>query len=268
MFGFIAFCPKSTFVEFIISLLALLIAYVSIVSIVGCYRAWIACKMGDCSAVDAGFLTFSPRKHISKSGLACVFLFRFGWGATQPHRPTDITGNVSNNGNVNNNLDAINLTALPPRRFIWARLFIAYLSSVFLHLFMAAIEMILLVGIFDQKIMNLSDTMMYHGKVSHAILAQLYPTKAWLTIFFGIVLIAAIYIHAFSIVFNSLFRGSKIFMIYLAERSPAFARYHHFTKIFLSFLVILFFLTAGIRLLVINSISFVSLFIIRTFGGI
>jgi len=256
MIGFVSCAINSSLKEVLIVLASLLVAYVSIVTFIGYYRAWIANKMGDSTAVDAGFLTLNPRKQIDIPGLMCLFAFRFGWGYAQPHNPTKITGGVP--------VDPDAQMQVP--RFLWLKLFMAYLSSVVVHMCLAIIEMIVLLSMFGKNIVELADTMMFHGNVSYAHLAQLYPASSSLKIFVAMVLMAAIYIHAFSSVFNLLFRGSKIFMIYAAERFPRFVMYHNAAKIFLAALVIIFFLTPNIRLLLIKMISSVAMHIAHLFN--
>jgi len=251
MFGFVSCSLSTSAMQIMLSLAALLLAYIMIVSFMGYYRAWIAHMMGDSSAVEAGFLTLNPRKQIGMQGLFSLLFFRFGWGATQPHKPTNITGP----------LDEGNPQSPQVVPHMWTKLFIAYLSSPFVHLAMAVIEMVILLGMFGEKIVLLADTAMLHGNLSHEVLSKMYPMYSGLTLFVAMVLMAAIYIHLFSSVFNFIFRGSKIFMIYLAEKSPRFAMYQNFAKIFLMVIVILFFLTPVLRYGLLRFISNISLFI-------
>ncbi|MDR3550252.1 MAG: hypothetical protein P4L31_02480 [Candidatus Babeliales bacterium] len=260
MFGFVSCSLNASYTQILLSFAALFIAYVMIVCWMGYYRAWIANKMGDSSAADAGFLTLNPRKQVSMQGLFTLLLFRFGWGATQPHRPTTITSTAQVAG------DQINQPSPVADHSMWTKLFVAYLSSPLLHVAAAIFDMIILLAIFGKNIVALADTAMLHGNFSHSALWSMYPTHSGITVFIALILIFSIYIHVFSAVFNCLFRGSKIFMIYLAEKSPRFALYHNFAKIFLGVVVVLFFLTPQIRFLLVNFVSYISLLIARLIG--
>lgn len=259
MFGFVSCSINTSFTQIFLSIIALFLAYAFIACLMGYYRAWIANKMGDSSAVEAGFLTVNPRKQISIQGLFSLLFFRFGWGATQPHKPTAITEQSFN--------DQVNQVQLGANRTMWIKLLVAYLSSPFLHITMAVIEMVILLCIFGAHVVSLADTAMLHGNLSHQSLSNMYPTYSGWMIFLALILISAIYIHVFSAVFNFVFRGSKIFMIYLAQRSPRFALYHNFAKFFLGTVVILLFLTPQIRYFLVNFVSYISLIIARLIGA-
>lgn len=257
MIGFVSCSINNTWSAICITLLSLFLAYVVIVTFIGYYRAWIANKMGDSTAVEAGFLTLNPIRHIDIKGLLCLFVFRFGWGQSQPHNPTKIIGNLPDS-QVGQEVQA--------PRFLWLKLCVAYVSSVVLHIGLAIFDMFVLLCILGKNIAGLADTMIFHGSVSYTQLASMYPNSSAATIFIALVLMAAIYIHAFSSVFNLLFRGSNIFMMYASQRFPRFVMYHNFLKVFLAVLVIIFFLTPGIRLLLIKMISSVAMHMAHLFN--
>ena len=50
-------------------------------------HAWVANKMGDPTAKNAGRLTLDPVKHLDLIGTICLILFRFGWAKPVPINP-------------------------------------------------------------------------------------------------------------------------------------------------------------------------------------
>jgi hypothetical protein len=72
-------------------LIALLIAYVPIVTISGFVEAWAVTLAGDDSAEDAGFLTLNPLRHIDPVGMFVLFLIEWGFGQRVPFNPANIT---------------------------------------------------------------------------------------------------------------------------------------------------------------------------------
>jgi len=51
------------------------------------FHGFIALKMGDPTARDAGRLTLNPIKHIDPIGLIALILFHFGWAKPVPYNP-------------------------------------------------------------------------------------------------------------------------------------------------------------------------------------
>ena len=51
--------------ELLVGKIVLLISYFITIPIVGCFRAWVAEKMGDDTPEQFGFLTLNPMAHIS-----------------------------------------------------------------------------------------------------------------------------------------------------------------------------------------------------------
>jgi len=86
-------------IQSIVGLLTLFIAYLLAIAPAGCFRAWVAKKMGDTTGEDLGFLTLNPLEHIDFVGLICLFLFSrpeyfsgWGWGKHVPINPLNIQG--------------------------------------------------------------------------------------------------------------------------------------------------------------------------------
>ncbi len=62
-------------IEAVIGFIILFLVYIFSVTPAGCFRAWIAKKMGDDTAESLGFLTLNPLNHIDIIGLSVLFLF-------------------------------------------------------------------------------------------------------------------------------------------------------------------------------------------------
>lgn len=78
--------------ETIIGLITFLIAYCISISITGFIATWVASKMGDDTAEQAGFLTLNPMAHIDPVGTIFLLIFRFGWSRFIPINPFNIQG--------------------------------------------------------------------------------------------------------------------------------------------------------------------------------
>ena len=76
----------------IINILSSFLAYILIISPVGCFRAWVAKKMGDTTAEDMGFLTLNPAPHLDFVGIVVLIFFGVGWGKHIPINPLNIEG--------------------------------------------------------------------------------------------------------------------------------------------------------------------------------
>lgn len=75
--------------EFIIDKLIILITYFTIIPIIGCFRAWVAEKMGDDTPERMGFLTLNPLAHVSYFWLLLMIIdiVSFGFGRYIPVDP-------------------------------------------------------------------------------------------------------------------------------------------------------------------------------------
>jgi hypothetical protein len=72
--------------------IAAAIAYLLITMISGYVQAWIAKKLGDSTAEEAGFLSFNPAIYIDWAGLLLFLLTGFGWGKIVPINPFYFSG--------------------------------------------------------------------------------------------------------------------------------------------------------------------------------
>lgn len=81
--------------ELLVGKIVLLISYFITIPIVGCFRAWVAEKMGDDTPEQFGFLTLNPAAHVSLLWIflmSVVSFFDFGFGKYIPINPLNIQG--------------------------------------------------------------------------------------------------------------------------------------------------------------------------------
>ena len=116
--------------ELLIGKIVLLISYFITIPIVGCFRAWVAEKMGDDTPEQFGFLTLNPIAHISLLWvclMSFVSIFDFGFGKYIPINPLNIQG--KNRG--------LRLTA-------------AYLSDAFASVILATLALFIFVAFYGR----------------------------------------------------------------------------------------------------------------------
>ena len=113
--------------ELMIDTLIVLITYFSIIPIIGCFRAWVAEKMGDDTPEKLGFLTLNPMVHVSFFWLAIMSLglTPFGFGQYIPLNPHNFYG-----------------------KWRVAKMFTAYLSDAFANIVMALLALFCFVLLF------------------------------------------------------------------------------------------------------------------------
>jgi Zn-dependent protease len=55
-------------------------------------HAYVAYRLGDTTAKDAGRLTLNPLAHLDPFGTLALFIFGFGWGKPVPYNPSRLKG--------------------------------------------------------------------------------------------------------------------------------------------------------------------------------
>ena len=70
--------------QLIVSLFSYLILLFLVQPVHECAHAWMAHKMGDDTAKDAGRLTLNPFRHLDLVGTISMLIFGFGWGKPVP----------------------------------------------------------------------------------------------------------------------------------------------------------------------------------------
>jgi len=224
--------------EFFIGIITFLFAYLIAVTLAGCFRAWVAKKMGDLTPENMGFLTLNPLVHIDPIGIFFLIFFRlmygeyFGWGRCIPINPFNITS---------------------PSRII--KLIFAYFSDTFAHFFLALCGLVILIATFDVHILNVARYMVLTRDVSHLHIAHLYPNASSLTVSLAFIVVALIYLNFILGVLDLIINACSIIMLLVVERSPHYAMDNIYITFLLPILLILFF-SEPLRFLTVNFISY------------
>ncbi len=120
-------------IEFAQNLISYLVVYFPTVAIAGYFESWIAKKLGDSTAQDAGYLTLNPLIHMDPIGLAILVIPpHFGFGSRIPLNPSNIS-----------------------RKFEKIKLFLMYFARTIAHLFLTIFALFLLILIQTKFIGNL-----------------------------------------------------------------------------------------------------------------
>lgn len=78
--------------EFLFALILLIVAYFISHTINGCIQAYTCSRLGDDTAVEAGYLSLNPFIHIDLFGFIALVLFGIGWMQTVPIDPNSFFG--------------------------------------------------------------------------------------------------------------------------------------------------------------------------------
>lgn len=79
-------------INIFVNIITLIFAYGVVVTISGCFKAWLAHYWGDDTAAEAGFLSLDPIVHTDIIGFLCYLWFRFGWAKYVPINSSNIRG--------------------------------------------------------------------------------------------------------------------------------------------------------------------------------
>jgi hypothetical protein len=211
---------KST--ELAIAFITFFLAYLIVVTFAGYFSAWVAQKMGDDSAADAGFLTLNPFQHIDVLGLTFLFTLGIGWDKHMPIDPFSIHG--KNN-------------------FVrWLKIGVAYLSRSFAHFLVGTVAMTILFIDFGAGAMRLILESMMARPISPERFAILYPDHSSLMISVGLILVSIVHVAVLFAVFDFLLNLFAWAMTFLIERHPQLAQYYNVVTIFLYLTVIVMFI--------------------------
>jgi hypothetical protein len=208
--------------ELAIAMLTFFLAYLVVVTIAGSVSAWVAQKMGDSSAADAGFLTLNPFQHIDLLGLMFFFMLGIGWDKHMPIDPTSIYAR----SNV----------------VRWIKICVAYWARSFAHFTVGTIAMALLFLQFGSGAIRLVLESMTMRLISPEKFGLLYPEHSSLMISIGLVLVSIVHISLLFAVFDFLLNAFAVVMAFLIEKSPEYAQYYNMVTIFLYLTVIVMFI--------------------------
>jgi hypothetical protein len=167
--------------------LTLFLAYLVVATLSGCFAAWVAGRMGDHTAEYAGLLTLNPIAHIDPIGVILLVLFGFGWGRHVPVNPYFIES--------------------PHEKLKTA---VAMYASTFMQLIIAVSSLFILLILFDVKIIEQVQPMLFTGDIYLPQIAQFYPNHSSLTLVVGALLVAIVYLAALLAVIDFLLNSFKL----------------------------------------------------------
>lgn len=185
--------------ELVIDTLIVLLTYFTVIPLIGCFRAWVAEKMGDDTPEQLGFLTFNPMVHVSFFWLAIMALgfVPFGFGQYIPINPHNFHG-----------------------KWRILKMLIAYLSDALANIVLALVALFCFVLVFG------SDPLEFFMSFSQARTAVLYPgyeATSSFAIVFALLLRNIVFFNsmlaAFNIIVNLFYVG---FFYFTQERQGPF----------------------------------------------
>jgi hypothetical protein len=229
-------------VEILISVITFFAAYLVVITTTNIFRAWVADKMGDDTAVRLGFMTTNPFFHIDPIGLICLFMFYFGWGRMVPIYPLNIT-----------------------RPYRALKLAAAYLSDTVAHFILSVIGIIGLLVIFDATIIDVMRYMVLTYNVSQLTIANMYPTVSSFSVSVGFIIFAFVYLNVVLGVLHFIINISNYILFIASDRFDRVARYAYYMTMIVPIVLILFF-SPLLRLLSVNLISYIGFTIAALFG--
>jgi hypothetical protein len=153
--------------KLLVTTLTFSIAYITIVTLSGSFRAWVAGLMGDQTAEYEGFLTLNPMMHISFIGYMFLVLQSFGWGKHVPINPLNIYG-----------------------KFRPLKLATAFFSNTVLHIIFAITGLFILIAWFDPMMITIVQLIILKKNISHLYIAQYYPLYSSLSVSLAFILAA------------------------------------------------------------------------------
>jgi len=218
-------------IQFIITLITLLLIYLVTVSLAGLTRAWVAKQMGDDGPEEAGFLTLNPVPHVDPVGLLITFLSYamewglfgvFGWGTYFPIDTDAIHGRLRS-----------------------VKVALALFSDTLCHMACAITGLVTIVGIFGEKAVRLT--------VDHAALTQQLSHLSSLTVTVTFIGVVFIYFNIMLAGLSFIINAYRTLMKYLFENHPELFEYHGFLT-FALLLLFIFFFAAPMRLLIVHLI--------------
>ena len=227
------------FAEFIINIISFLFAYTIAVTLANAFRAWVADRVGDYTPRSLGFLTLNPAVHIDPFGVMVLFLVYiflgdfFGWGRFIPINPFNIDE--------------------PWRK---AKLVFVYLSDTIAHFILALLGLVLLIALFDIRIVDITRYMVLTRNLSHLYIAHMYPDISSWIVSAGFIIMATVYLNFILGVLDLIINSCNIAIFVMSEQEPQRMMQPTWLTIALPMILILFF-SGPLRLLAVNFISYI-----------
>jgi hypothetical protein len=220
--------------EFLISFMTFFLAYAIATTIAGAFRAFVAKKMGDDTAEDAGFLSLNPLIHIDLVGTVFLLIFYFGWGRYVPINPSNIHGIY--------------------RRY---KILIAYLSDTFAYFISALVSIILLIIVLGPRMLLIAQQMLICAQnMSHLYLIHACPTMSSLAVTLSFIVISFVYFNVLLFVLSLILNVFILMSYFMMERSTHYFTYNYYLIFLIPIIFILLF-SQPLRLLAIYVISVV-----------
>ena len=193
--------------ETIIGLITFLIAYCISISITGYLATWVASKVGDDTAEQAGFLTLNPLAHLDPLGTIFLLIFRFGWSRFIPINPFNIIG-----------------------RYRGLKVLTAFLVEPVAHMVLGILSIICLFGIFGSQVLSDSATLTF-AKSSSYIFS------------IGIILIEFCRVNVILAVVVFLINMLGLGVMLWVEKKPEYSMYANFILLFIPLMLFYVFRT-------------------------
>lgn len=174
--------------EIVVTTIALLFVYFFSVTVTGALHAWVAKKMGDDTAENAGLLSLNPLVHINPIGLTIMIFQRFGWGNINPINAMSIEG-----------------------RFRNLRLFIAYNADAFIGLCLALAHLIVLLLVLRPGYHELSGDLHFLSVICDLFLSGTNPLRLFidfmpnhssLFVIFSLIIMGMVFFNIFAASLN------------------------------------------------------------------
>lgn len=194
---------KQQTIQYLMNIVAVFLAYLMAIGPAGCFRAWVAKKMGDDTAEQQGLLTLDPLAHVDVFGVLSLAICGVGWGRNVAINPANIDG-----------------------RFRTLKLICTFFCDILMHLALAFVGVLVLVG----------------GRyllAAHGYAAFLdTPTAAALST----VLAVFVQINGFLAVVSLIFNSFSLILIFINEQEEfEYTNYVYYAALFLPIFLMVFF---------------------------
>lgn len=212
-----------TTTQSIATVISLFCAYLISTTLTGSGQAWVAKKMGDDSAADAGFLSLNPLDHLDAIGSMMVVFFGIGWGRQIP-------------------IDLYSIQE--PYRF-W-RLFLVFCSESIISLLLALTSLTLLIIKFSRGSFIVALEMFFSGNSPMHLFAQLFPETSSGFIAIALLFVAMIFFNIIIATISLIINMLRFALLIGNDRGYAYAQYADYISL-LAPLLILFLLADPLR---------------------
>ncbi len=226
-------------IEFLMSILTMLVAYIITETSCGFLRAWVAKMMGDDSAERNGFLSLNPLVHIDFIGVIFLVLYNFGWGRYIPINPYSIHG-----------------------PFQYLKITLAYFSDTIARIILAIVALVILVSSFGIKLLEVVKPMIFHQHIALPILAKYYPETSSFILTIAIILAAIIYLCVLLAVLNLIVNTVRLVILFYFQESLGSG----YLEFFIPILLIIF-LADPLQHKAIDFVILIAYYLTRLWGG-